>query len=244
MRKIACLSLLLLLFTTTLATSQETDQGVMDDDARKVEKKIRDKKKVNIRDLKVLHKGDTIYLEGVADLYGSRYYAEKEALEVEGVKKVDNQIAVSTEKVQDIDIETRATEKIRSHMRGTPFDLISVEVKEGFVTLAGSVRDQTLVKDALESVIWLKGVRDVQNKIELTSISAGDERLRAVIFARLNREFPQYFVGRFPSILIIVNNARVTLVGNVESNASREKTGSIVRSINGVLSVDNQLQAK
>jgi osmotically-inducible protein OsmY len=40
-----------------------------------------------------------------------------------------------------------------------------------------------------------------------------------------------------------VNSGRVRLVGYVDSNVTRQKIGSIIRSFPGVLSVDNELQA-
>jgi osmotically-inducible protein OsmY len=234
--------LCIFVLTAGFMAAEETEKGTNDDVARRVEKEILDEKKVEIENLKVLHNNGTIYLEGVAKLYGSRYKAEKEALKVKGVQRVENQIAVTPGDVSTIDIETQIISKIRSHLRGSPFDLISVKVNNGFVTLTGNVRDQSLVNDAMESVIWVRGVRGVDNKIEMASIAAGDERLRQVIYRRLYREFPQYFVGKDPSILILVNSGRVRLVGYVDSNASREKVASIARSFNGVLSVENELQ--
>ncbi|MCI0415146.1 BON domain-containing protein [bacterium] len=236
------LPLCLFLFTAEFIVAEETEKGTYDEVARIVEKEILDEKKVEIENLKVLHNKGTIYLEGVAKLYGSRYTAEKEALEVKGVKSVENEIAVTPGNVSDVDIEAQAASKIRSHLRGSPFDLVSLKVSNGFVVLTGNVRDQTLIRDSMNSVIWIRGVRGVDNKIEYASIAAGDERLRQIIFRRLRNEFPQYFLGKDPSILILVNSGRVRLVGYVDSNASREKIGSIIRSFNGVLSVDNGLQ--
>ncbi len=232
----------LFLLTAGFIAAADIEKGTSDDVARRVEKEILDEKKVEIENLTVLHNNGTIYLEGVAKLFGSRYTAEQEALKVKGVTKVENQIAVTHGDVSDLDIETQAFSKIRSHLRGTPFDLVSVKVNHGYVTLMGNVRDQTLMKDAMESVIWIRGVRGVENKIEHASIAAGDERLRQGIYRRLRREFPQYFAGKDPSILILVNSGRVRLVGYVDSKASREKIGSIARSFGGVLSVDNELQ--
>ncbi len=225
-----------------LAIGQEPDKGQFDEKARKVQEEILDTKKVEIENLKVLHKDGAIYLEGVAGLYGSRHLAEEKALKVKGVTSVDNQIAVTRGDVSDLDIETQIMAKIRSHLRGTPFDLVSVKVNNGFVLLRGNVRDQTLVKDSFESAIWVRGVRGVENRIDMASVGSGDERLRQGIYNRLSREFQQYFVGRYPSILIIVNSSRVELVGYVDSNVSREKILSIVRSFPGVLSVINNLQ--
>ena len=243
MRKKYLLPILLLLLISSVTVSQEAAQGVSDELARRVEQEIRDEKKVNIEGLKVLHNNGTIYLQGVSDTFGSHYVAEKEALKVDGVKTVVNDIEVKTGDISDTQLEAEAIRKIRSHMKGSPFDLVSIKVSNGFITLTGNVRDQSLVSDALDSVIWLRGVRGVSNKIEYASIAAGDERLRQAIYRRLYREFPQHFVGYDPSIFILVNSGRIRLVGYVESNVTREKIGSIVRTFPGVLSVDNELQA-
>ena len=242
MRRITLFPILLLLSGACILWAQEPVKGTSDDVARRVEKEIRDEKKVNIENLTVLHNNGTIYLEGTTNLFGSRYVAEQEARKVEGVKNVENEIVVSGSRASDVEIESEAIRRIRKHLRGSPFDLVGLEVRNGFVTLTGNVRDQTLIRDSLESVIWIPGVRGIDNKIEYASIASGDERLRQAIYRRIYREFPQYFLGSDPSVLILVNSGRVQLVGYVDSNASREKIGSMTRSTPGVLSVDNQLQ--
>lgn len=245
MRKITCFPILCLLFSANVAMSQKetSQQGTYDDLARRVEQEIRDEKKVQIDELKVLHQNGTIYLQGVSDTFGSHYIAGKEAKKVDGVKNVVNDIEVRSRDVSNTEIEAEAIRKIRSHLKGSPFDLVSIQVNNGFVTLTGNVRDQTLVEDAMDSVVWIRGVRGVENKIQYGSIAAGDDRLRQGIYRRLYREFPQYFVGAEPSVFILVNSGRVRLVGYVDSNVSRQKIGSIIRSFPGVLSVDNELQA-
>jgi osmotically-inducible protein OsmY len=242
MRRKTLLPILCLLLIAGYSFSQNEAKGVSDELSRKVEKKIRDIKKVDIDNLKVLNDTGTIYLSGKATLYGSVYLSEKAARKVDGVKDVKNLIELEADKVDDVEIEAKIINKIRAELRGTPFDLVSVRSHSGFVVLEGNVRDTSLVDDAIEDSIWVPGVRGVENKIALASISSSDERLRQAIFLRIKREFPQYFIGKDPSILIIVNNARVALIGYVESNVSREKIGSIVRSVNGVLSVENHLQ--
>ena len=223
--------------------SQDEMKGTYDDLARKVEKKIRDTKKAQIDQLKVTNDNGTIYLSGVAKLYGAKWLAEDAAGKIDGVKNVQNQIALVASKVDDVDIQGQVINRIRSDLTGSPFDLINVEVHSGFVRLTGNVRDQSLVEDAWDGAIWVPGVRGVENRIQHASIGAGDERLRQLIYARIQREFPQYFNGKDPAVLIIVNSGRVTLVGYVDSNVSVQKIGTMVRSINGVLSVENQLQS-
>lgn len=241
MRKVITILAVFLVLTCS-AFSQVIGQGVSDDLTRKIEKKIQKDKRIQIDDLKVLHDGDKILLSGTGHLLGSRYQAEKIALKEKGVKEVDNQIDIIPAEVSDLDIKAELIPKIRKHVRGTPFDLISLEVKHGFVTLTGYVRDTTLVDEAMEEAVWIRGVRGVENKIKMATITSGDERLRRAIYDRLNREYPQYFSGTYPNILILVDGGRVTLVGTVDSSPTRERIGSRVRSIHGVLSVENLLE--
>jgi osmotically-inducible protein OsmY len=240
------ISLLILLFLPVLLFAQQTQntpKGVDDDVAKEVAKQILKQKKVKIDNFKVLHNGDTIYLEGVADNFGSRYVAGVQAAKAKGIKNVDNQIAVTAhENVTDNEIQAEMVRIVNSQLRGTPFDLIGVEVNHGFVRLTGTVRDQTLPDKIMKDAVWVNGVRGIDNQIQLASISAGDERLRQTIFNILNRQYPQYFVGKQPSIIIVVDGGRVLLSGYVNTDAEKQRISSTVRSINGVLSLNNQLQ--
>lgn len=232
---------LFLLICSSLLFGQETAKGKYDELAKKVEKKIRENEKIQIEGQAVTNDGGTIHLEGVADLFGSRYLAGEIAAKVDGVTKVENEIAVRSSEVRDLDIESQLFDKIQKHLKGNAFDLVSVKVSHGFVTLSGNVRDTTLKEDTFKEAMWIRGVRGVENQIVLASISAGDERLRQAIFRRLSREYPQYFVGRLPSIVILVEGGKVTLVGNVQSAVDQQKIANTVRSLPGVLSVENQL---
>jgi len=236
------LTLLFLFICSSLSFAQETAKGKYDELAQKVEKTIKEKDKIQIEALTVLNDGGTIHLEGLADLFGSRFLAGEISGKTEGVIKVENEIAVRISEVSDLDIESQLFDKIQKHLRGDPFDLVSVRVSHGFVTLSGNVRDTTLQDDTFKEAIWIRGVRDVKNEIVLASISAGDERLRQAIYRRLSRDYAQYFLGRLPSVVILVEGGRVTLVGNVQSAVDQQKIGNTVRSLPGVLSVNNQLQ--
>lgn len=237
------MTLLFLLICSSLLFGQETAKGKYDELAQKVEKKIKENKKILIEGLAVTNDGGIIHLEGVADLFGARYLSGEVAAKVDGVTKVENEIAVRSSEVRDLDIEAQLFDKIEKHIKGNPFDLVSVKVSHGFVTLSGNVRDTTLKEDSFKEAMWIRGVRNIDNQIVLASISAGDERLRQAIFRRLSRDYQQYFVGRLPSIVILVEGGKVTLVGNVQSAVDQQKIANLVRSLPGVLSIDNQLVA-
>lgn len=237
------LCLILSVFACCALFAQEVEKGKYDELAQKVEKKIKKDNKTHIEGLKVLHSEGTVYLEGVADLLGGRIKAGKLASDIEGVAKVDNQIAVKSVEIQDGEIQAELINKIQRRLVRGPFDLVSVRVNHGFVTLIGIVRDTTIKDKAYEDAIWTPGVREVENKIQFASIAAGDERLRQTIYNRLSRDFPQYFLGTVPSIVIIVENARVILFGSVSSPVERDRITLELRSLPGVLSLDNRIEA-
>jgi osmotically-inducible protein OsmY len=233
---------LILCLAGSLLFAQVAEKGKYDELARKVEESIKKDKKIRIEGLQVLDANGTVYLEGVAELLGGRIRAEKIASETDGVIKVDNQIAVKSGDVQDGEIQAELVNKIQRRLIRGPFDLVSVHVNHGFVTLLGVVRDTTIKDKAYEDAIWIRGVREVTNKISFASISAGDERLRRAIYNLLSREYPRYFLGTVPSIVIIVDNARVALIGSVSSPVERDKIGVTIRTLPGVLSLDNRLE--
>jgi hyperosmotically inducible periplasmic protein len=236
MFKLIFLVLMLAIVSFTFAV-----EGEYDEVAKRIEQKIRSEDKIKIDHLKVMHNNDIVYMEGVTKDFGSKYLAEKIASEEKGVTKVDNQIAVSTAQVPDEEIQTDLVSRIGRVIRNEPFDLISVKSTGGFITLTGFVRDTSLVDKAFEEAIQVPGVRGVENKIQVATPSSEDDRLRLIILRLLKAQFPRYFVGR-PSILILVDSGRVTLVGSMSSNVEKEKMLSSVRSVPGVISVQDQLQ--
>lgn len=235
---------LIALFLVLPLFAQDQSAPVTDELTARIQKKIQDNDKVHVDHLTITNQGSgKILLEGVADLFGSRYLAGEIASKVKGVKKVDNEIAVETKEVTDLDLEGELINKVMGHLQSDPFNLVSIKVNHGFVELYGVVRDVSLIDDSFNEAIWIPGVRDVQNKIEAASISQGDENLRQLVYTRLNTEWPQYFAQAHPSVIIIVKGGRVSLVGYVRSDVERVKMASSVRSIRGVLSVQNNLKA-
>ncbi len=233
---------LVFMLTIGLLWGEEAAQGVYDETAKKIEKMILERDKVKIDDFKILHHGDSIYLEGIADLYGSYYYAGEIAGKYQGIKTVDNQIVIREKKVADEELEGILIQIAQKSLLREPFDLISVKASHGFVTLLGSVRDTSIKSKVFNEAIWIRGVISVEDKIQLASIAPSDDRTRFAVFQILRRDFPQYFRGARPSIVILVDHGRVTLVGYVDAATDKQRMLSAVRSLTGVLSVTDQLQ--
>jgi osmotically-inducible protein OsmY len=123
------------------------------------------------------------------------------------------------------------------------FNSISVRSNNGNLVIDGKIRDAYLKDRATEAAEQIKGVQSVTNRIEILPASHFDDRLRVAIFRTLSRDglLSRYFVGRFAGIHIIVENSRVTLIGEVSSNVERVRAASRVRGLFGVLGLDNQL---
>jgi len=226
--------------------AEEPFQGDYDDTAKKVEKKILDQDKIKIDHFKILYnaKDQSIYLEGIAEQFGSYYLAGKIASEFKGIKKVDNRMLVRDKEVSDIQLQSDLIGRAMRYLPSDPFNLISLRVNHGFVTLLGVVRDPHIKEQVFNDAIWAEGVRSVDNKIQLAQASTSDDRIRVAVFNKLSTDFPEYFRGAHPSIVILVDHGIVTLVGNVNSAADKQRMSSSIRSFFGVLRVVDQLQVE
>ena len=152
---------------------------------------------------------------------------------------------VLAESTFDREITLNVVSRIQGKSSGRYlFNTLSVETKDGNVILTGKVRDAYLAKQAEEAALKVSGVRSVENKIQILSVSAGDDRLRNLIYRRLQSDdrLFAYFVPAQPSIRIIVDRARVTLLGYVNTEVDRAKAGILARQVTGSLGVENRLQ--
>lgn len=145
----------------------------------------------------------------------------------------------------DDEVVTDIAARFRGQVARNPvFNSVFVSSKDGNVVLTGKVRDAYLKERAMKAAAGVDGVRSVSNQIEILPASNFDDRLRALIYRRLRNDAAlfSYFVGKDPRIQIIVEQSRVTLLGDVHSEVARVRAASAVRGLFGVLSVDNQIR--
>lgn len=152
----------------------------------------------------------------------------------------------------------------------TAFDWISARYLKGTLTLEGFVRTPQLKRQAEEAARKTEGIEIVVNTIEVLPAHRSDDDIRIdayiAIFgsSALERYAPGgqlsgaainqlkdtglfglegADVGRGPhAIHIIVNGARVLLLGQVRTKGDRQIAEASVRSLPGVLAVTNQLR--
>jgi len=123
------------------------------------------------------------------------------------------------------------------------FDHIAFTLNGNNVTLTGQVVRHTLKTDAEAAVKSIAGVGTVANQIEELPASVSDDELRRAVYRAIYEDpvLSRYAVDELPSIHIIVKNGSVTLEGEVESEADRNR--ALVRAgfVANVSSVRNNL---
>jgi Predicted periplasmic or secreted lipoprotein len=154
----------------------------------------------------------------------------------------------------------------------TAFDWISAHYLKGTLTLQGFSRTERLKQQAEEAARKASGIDDVINQIEVLPPGQGDDNIRVRAYsaiyssAGLERYAPGGQlskaatdelansgrfgldggdIGRGPhGIHVIVNAARVLLIGDVKARQDRQMAEGAVRTLPGVLGVQNQLRVQ
>jgi osmotically-inducible protein OsmY len=142
----------------------------------------------------------------------------------------------------DARIEQAARESytFKSHLQG---DTIQVAARDGHVILDGHVKNELHRNLAEETVAGLPGVRSVDNRLAVDSPSgsqSADVWLGTTVMAALR--YHQNVDAEATNVE--VKDGVVTLSGVAGSSAQKELTADIVRGLEGVGEVHNQIQVR
>jgi hypothetical protein len=128
------------------------------------------------------------------------------------------------------------------------FDWLEFEVQpDGNVVLSGQVRGYDLKSNAEIAVKGIAGVSSVVNKIDNLPLSPSDDEVRRKMYRAIYIEdgpLFHYALDAVPSIHIIVANGVVTLKGTVASQSDSDLAGIKASSIQGGLTVKNELRVE
>jgi hyperosmotically inducible protein len=126
---------------------------------------------------------------------------------------------------------------------GIAFNALTLDVKDGVVTLGGNVHDYPSRDSAVALAETTAGVKDVIDNIEVAPTSFFDDDLRQKLYRAIYRypTLQRYSINPAKPIRIVVDNGHVTLYGVVDTPLDKQIAGNQANSVPGVFSVDNQL---
>ena len=198
----------------------------------------------DLRRLAVTADGGQITLKGRVPTLWLKMDAVKRTLKVDGVKTV-----VSEMELPKLESDTNLAVGIGRAIDGYPyytvFDYIDALIKNGVVTLTGSVTPDMNKSEEIENAVAkVRGVHEIRNQIVTLPTQQGDSDIRSSLYTRITDSihFEDVPIDRRPPFHIVVDRGTVTLYGWVQGETEFRELETIARYTNGVLRVNNNLK--
>ena len=192
-------------------------------------------------ELGVAAKDGVVTLTGMVNTYAQKFAAERAAERVTGTRAVADDVVVKISGPHDRN-DTEVAHACVNALKWdveVPDESIKARVRNGWVSLDGSV-DWFYQKAAAERAVrYLAGVTGVTNLIQVTPrVTAGE--VKTTIEAALKRSAEL----DSKSIDVLAKNGAVTLSGTVRSWAEREDALRAAWAAPGVKTVDDRLTVR
>ena len=179
-----------------------------------------------------------VTLIGTVTSYSKLGAAAEVAGDVPGVKDVANKLTVEIAPYAVRD-DTRIARAVRTALEWhttVPEERIDSVVRNGTVTLKGTVDYGYERQAATDAVRDLLGVKAVNNHIVITPHVRGDLAIQDEVKGALLRRFPLHELD------VVVDRGIATLEGEVFSYRNRREAEHIARSTSGVKDVLNRIE--
>jgi hyperosmotically inducible protein len=187
-----------------------------------------------------------VTLSGTVDQYKYKLDAAKKARKQKNVQGVRNLVEVGGQAVSDLQLRDQIARKLAYDRIGNSnlFNVFTVGVQNGVVTVGGEVRDPYDKQSALAEVAATKGVKDVLDQVKVAPTSIYDDELRVRVARAVYGDSALFRYGMDPAapIRIVVDNGHVALYGAVDSPMDRTIAGLRAGQVFGAFSVENHLQ--
>jgi VCBS repeat-containing protein len=203
-----------------------------------VENELKWQPYVNSAHIGVTADGGVVTLTGQVEYYTEKDDAERAAKRVYGVKAVVNDIEVEladSSRRTDADIAAAALSALKWNIL-VPINKIKVTVRDGWVTLEGTVDWRYQANAAKRCVQRLIGVTGVTDSIIIKSRATPEG-----VKVKIEDAFKRNADLDARRIAVNTNNGKVTLSGSVSSWSERDEAESAAWAAPGVTSVDDQL---
>ena len=191
-----------------------------------------------------------VTLTGSVERYSDKEDADKKMHHLKDAGEVRDEIQVGLlSTVTDQELFTKLAKGLVYDRVGygtTAFNDIELKVREGVVTISGTVVEPADKESALSLVKNTAGVRGVVDDLQVAPLSPMDNRIRIAEaraiygYGPLNR----YALDPAKSIRITVVNGHVTLNGVVDNEGDKNMAGLRANGVAGVFSVTNNLQVQ
>ena len=176
-----------------------------------------------------------VTLSGYVDTYFARLAAERAARRVYGVKAVANELDVKLAQERiDPDLAKDALQALKNRIDVPPG--LAVTVRDGYVSLTGTVEWKYQKEAADRAVRYLRGVRGVFNNIELKPQVAPKDVQR-----RITEALHRHAAIDARRIRVGASGTTVTLDGSVRSWVERDEAERAAWTVSGVANVINRI---
>jgi osmotically-inducible protein OsmY len=177
-----------------------------------------------------------VTLTGGVSSYSQKWYAERAAERVKGVRGIVNKIEVkSPHERSDLDIARDAVEALKANVI-VPHHSIRVRVANGRLTLEGQVDWDFQRRAAERAVRSLRGVRDIRNLVEVKPRVEPRK-----VKQRIIESFERAALIDPNNIFVEVAGSEVTLRGRVRSWRERAEAERAAWAAPGVTHVRNHI---